>query len=244
MSKIYIKLAHKVNLLESITCLIFETNQDLEFEPGQFLAIEVSPGVHRSYSLFHCSPEAPQYYQNSLKKLQEGNYIGLMINTKPDGVGSQWAKNINLNEEFKAIGCNGQFTIRESINPKVFVGTSTGIAPFVPMINGLLKYNSKAKVTLFFGSLTAADDFAMNFFENIKLEYPNFHMISCYDEFGSDLEDGNHKLGRVTSIIPSELNAKEIQESDFYLCGNQFMVEATAKLLKEKGATNVYYEKY
>lgn len=244
MSKINIKLVHKVNLLESITCLIFETNQELEFEPGQFLAIEVSPGVHRSYSLFHCSPEAPEYYQNGIEEMQQGNYIGLMINTKPDGVGSHWARDIKLNEEFKAIGCNGRFTIRESTNPKVFVGTSTGIAPFIPMIKGLLESDPKEKVTLFFGALTAADDFAKTFFEKLKTKYSNFHMISCYDEFDKHLEDDNHKLGRVTSIIPSKLGEGEYQSSDFYLCGNPFMVEATAKLLEEKGATNVYYEKY
>jgi NAD(P)H-flavin reductase len=244
MSKINLKLVHKVNLLETITCLIFETESEMQFLPGQFLAIEVTPGVHRSYSLFHCSPMSPKYYPTDLKILENGNYIGLMINTKPDGVGSHWARNIQLKENFAAKGCNGKFTIQESYNPKVFVGTSTGIAPFVPMIQSLLYANENQQITLFFGSLTANDDFAKLFFQAIKSNYKNFQMISCYDEFDIGLEDPSHKLGRVTSIISAQMSIKQMQNSDFYLCGNPMMVEATAKLLEENKVQNVYYEKY
>jgi ferredoxin-NADP reductase len=244
MSKINIQLVHKVNLMETITCLIFETKSELQFQPGQFLAIEVMPGVHRSYSLFHCSPTAPKYYPNGLEPIASGNYIGLMINTKPDGVGSHWARNIELKEDFAAIGCNGNFVIQGSNNPKVFVGTSTGIAPFVPMVGSLLEGNENEQIRLFFGSLTSTDDFAKTFFEDIKSKYKNFQMVSCYDEFDTGLEDSSHKLGRVTSIIPKQMSAEVMRNSDFYLCGNPMMVEATAKLLQENRVENVYYEKY
>lgn len=244
MSKITITLVHKVELIPNITCLIFQTQGDFKFEPGQYLAIEVAPKVHRSYSLFYCGASAPSFYQTDLGDLQTGNYVGLMINTKPDGVGSHWAKNIELNQSFTAIGCNGTFVIQPSENPKVFVATSTGIAPFVPMIEKLLQQNPKQKITVFFGSVSKGEDFSNYFFNTLENKYPNFTVYKCYDNFDITKEDINRKLGRVTDIIPKILNQKDMQNTDFYLCGNPMMVEAVVKLLEENQVEKVYYEKY
>jgi all-trans-retinol 13,14-reductase len=244
MSKITITLVHKVNLLPNITCLVFQSDDSFKFEPGQFLAIEVTPGVHRSYSLFYCNSKSPNFYDTDLKDLQNGKYIGLMINTKPDGVGSYWAKNIQLKQEFPAIGCNGNFVIKESKNDKVFVATSTGIAPFVPMIQKLLIENPLQKITIFFGALTQGEDFSDYFFDKLKSKYSSLNLYKSYDNFDIVKEDKFNKLGRVTKIIPQVLNNEQMQNSDFYLCGNPMMVEATAKLLEENEVQNVYYEKY
>jgi all-trans-retinol 13,14-reductase len=244
MSKITIELVHKTNLLTDITCLIFQTQDSFKFKPGQFLAIEVAPKVHRSYSLFYCDNLQPNYYKTDLVDLQNGKYIGLMINTKPDGVGSNWAKNITLQQKFPAIGCNGQFVIQESKNSKVFVATSTGIAPFVPMIESLIKQNLEQQITVFFSSLSQNEDFSDHFFDALKTKNPNLKVYKCYDSLELGKEDESHKLGRVTQIIPAIMTIEQMQNSDFYLCGNPMMVEATAKLLVENGVENVYYEKY
>jgi all-trans-retinol 13,14-reductase len=244
MSKITITLVHKTNLLPDITCLIFQTNGDFKFEPGQFLAIEVAPAIHRSYSLFYCDGLKPNYYQTDLQDLQTGKYIGLMINTKPDGVGSHWAKNIELKQEFPAIGCNGSFVLKESKNDKVFVATSTGIAPFIPMIENLLEQKCDQKIRVFFGSLTEQDDFSDSFFDKFRAKDSSLKVYKCYDNFDIKKVDESHKLGRITTIIPQILDKVEMQKSDFYLCGNPMMVEATAALLEENKVVNVYYEKY
>ena len=244
MSKITITLIHKTNLLPDITCLIFQTSDNFNFEPGQFLAIEVAPKVYRSYSLFYCSSIKPSYYKTDLEDLQTGKYIGLMINTKPDGVGSHWAKNIKLQQQFAAIGCNGSFIIKQSSNYKVFVATSTGIAPFVPMIEQLLKQNPTQDIKVFFGSLSRSEDFSNYFVDALLSKYPNFKIYKCYDNLDVEQQDANHKLGRVTQIISQILSKQEMQNSDFYLCGNPMMIEATAKLLEENSVKNVYYEKY
>jgi NAD(P)H-flavin reductase len=244
MSKITIQLVHKVNLLPNITCLIFQSHDSFKFQPGQFLAIEVAPGVHRSYSLFYCGNAKPEYYPTELKGLETGKYIGLMINTKPDGVGSHWAKNIELKQEFPAVGCNGSFVIKPSDKSKVFVATSTGIAPFVSMIENLLNQNAEENITLFFGSLTPQEDFSDHFFNLLQNKYSNFKVYKCYDNLDIKDQSSNQKLGRVTQIIPSIMTPEQMQVSDFYLCGNPMMVEATAKLLEENEVKNVYYEKY
>jgi all-trans-retinol 13,14-reductase len=244
MSKITIELVHKINLLPHITCLLFQSQDTFNFQPGQFLAIEVAQNLHRSYSLFYCDDKAPDFYNTDLEDLETGKYIGLMINTKPDGVGSHWAKNIDLKQKFPAIGCNGQFVIKQSTNDKVFVATSTGIAPFIPMIEKILDQNPHQKITVFFGSLTQEEDFSSYFYDSIVNKYINLNVYKCYDNLDIVKENVYNKHGRVTDIIPKILDAKKINSSDFYLCGNPFMVEATAKLLEEKGAINVYYEKY
>ncbi len=244
MSKITIELVHKVNLLQDITCLIFQSQDSFKFEPGQFLTIEVSPGVHRSYSLFYCDSKAPRYYENGLKDLSTDKYIGLMINTKPDGAGSHWAQNIKVNQKFSAIGCNGSFVIHQSNKPKVFVATSTGIAPFVPMIESLLKQNPKEAIVIFFGALTIQDNFSEQFLGGFESIYPDFKIYCCYDILEVNKQNSKQKSGRVTQIIPESMTNDQMQNSDFYLCGNPMMVEAANTLLVKNKVENIYFEKY
>jgi all-trans-retinol 13,14-reductase len=244
MNKIHIQLVHKVNLIEHITCLIFQTKDHLEFRPGQYLAIEVAPKVYRSYSLFYCNSKTPVFCDTGLEDLPNGNYIGLMINTKPDGVGSHWAKNIELRQEYKAVGPSGTFLIRESVKNKVFVATSTGIAPFIPMIKQLLEPNPKLELTVFFGALSPIEDFSNYFFDDLQSKYSGLKVYKCYDNLELNQQNQANKLGRVTQIIPQILSTEQIQSNDFYLCGNPLMVEATSKFLEGNHVANVYYEKY
>lgn len=243
MSKITIELVHKIDLLPNITCLIFQSQDIFKFEPGQFLAIEVSPGVHRSYSLFYCDHKAPAYYTANLKDLEAGKYIGLMINTKPDGVGSYWAKNIELKQVFPAIGCNGSFVVQRSLYPKVFVATSTGIAPFIPMIKSVITSDMNQTIMIYFGALSPSDDFSDSFLGQLASN-PNVKVYKCFDNIDPDLTNQTNNLGRVTKVIQATMTRHQMQGSDFYLCGNPMMVEATAKLLEENQVQNVYYEKY
>jgi ferredoxin-NADP reductase len=244
MNKITIKLVHKVNLLDNITCLLFKTTDHLDFEPGQYLAIQVAPKVYRSYSLYCCSHFAPTFYPCGLTDLQHGKYIGLMINTKPDGVGSHWAKNIQLDQEFMALGCNGSFGLKVTGRPKVFVGSSTGIAPFVPMVAEVLKFNKKINIQVFFGSLDPRDDFSKTFFGEMQSEYKQLQLIACYDNLDDNMVDAHHKHGRVTQVIMESMTNEQMQATDFYICGNPMMVEAMVELLEKQNVQGIFVEKY
>jgi all-trans-retinol 13,14-reductase len=238
MPKIKLQLVHKVNLLPTAVSMIFKCEDEFKYTAGQFLSILVAEKTYRSYSLFYCDSKAPKYYDNDLEDLETGKYIGLMINTKPMGPGSQKAIDMQIGEFIDAIGCNGQFVLVENDRPKVFVASSTGLAPFVPIIEQALAINPDQKIKIFFGAFVPSDDFTAPFFTN----YPQVQVISCYDKIEENEISQTKQLGRVTDVIPKLI--PNLPENDFYICGNPFMVKATEDLIRSLGVETIYMEKF
>lgn len=238
MPKLKLELVHKVNLLPTAISLIFKSTDDFKYKAGQFISLLVAEKAYRSYSLFYCSSQAPLFYDTNLNDLDDGQYIGLMINTKPMGVGSQKAIAMEVGDVIEAVGCNGQFLVVDNDKPKVFVASSTGLAPFVPMIDEILNTNPSQKVQIFFGAFNVGDDFTSYFFKNS----PQVELISCYDDIDTQEQSLTKQLGRVTDIIPKL--AGDLLSKDFYICGNPFMVKATEDLLKSMGVETIYTEKF
>ncbi len=244
MPKLKLELVHKVNFLPTAVSMIFKSTDDFKYTAGQFLSLLVAEKTYRSYSLFYCDAKSPAFYTNNLPDLAqgEGRYIGLMINTKPMGVGSQKAIEMQVGETIDAIGCNGQFLVVNNDRPKTFVASSTGLAPFVPMVEQILNINPDQKIQIFFGAFNPNDDFTYYFFQNT----PQVELISCYDDMngkdGTQEQTATKQLGRVTDIIPKLV--QDLPSSDFYICGNPFMVKATEDLLRSLGVETIYMEKF
>jgi toluene monooxygenase electron transfer component len=240
MPKINLSLAHKTNLIPTAISLIFKTSDSFDFQPGQFFSMLVAPKEYRSYSCFYADSKAPTFYPNgNLPDLTEGKYLGFMVNTKPNGTGSHFFMDIKDGDKVVAIGANGKFLLEHGNRPKAFIATSTGLAPFVEMIKQTLTQNPDQEILVFFGVWQPKDDFARQFFA----DYPQVRVITCCDECPKEDLSETVKLGRVTQIIP-EMLGDQLPEYDFYICGNQFMVEATEILLREKGSTTIYMEKF
>lgn len=239
MPKINLTLVHKTFLIPTAVSMIFKTEDDFEFLPGQFFSMLVAPKEYRSYSCFYCSSQAPRLYLNSLPDLKKGRYLGFMVNTKPGGQGSHFFENIKVDDQVVAIGANGKFLLNNNKRPKAFVASSTGLAPFIELIKQALEQDSNQKILVFFGVWKPVDDFAKQFFESTS----QVQVITCCDECPEDLLSDTVKLGRVTKVIPEYLGDR-LPAYDFYICGNQFMVEATEKLLEEKGSKTIFTEKF
>ena len=239
MPKINLTLVHKTHLIPTAISLIFKTEDNFSYSPGQFFSMLVAPKEYRSYSCFYHSQIAPKFYPNDLPDLETGTYLGFMVNTKPNGAGSNFFINVNINDQVVAIGGNGKFLLEQNDRPKAFIASSTGLSPFVEIINQALTINPNQEILVFFGVWQPSDNFTAQFFANI----PQVKIITCCDECPVEKLDENTKLGRVTQIIPEQLGNK-ISNYDFYICGNQFMVEAMEKTLIENNVTTIYMEKF
>jgi NAD(P)H-flavin reductase len=243
MPKINLELVHKTNLIPTAISLIFKTTDEFTFEPGQFFSMLVGPKEYRSYSCFWSDSKAPKFYDNDLADLKEdqkeGKYLGFMVNIKPNGVGSHFFMDIQNGDQVVAIGGNGKFLLEAGNRPKAFVASSTGLAPFVEIIKQTLNENPNQEILIFFGVWQPADEFAIQFFKDTT----QVKVIVCCDECPEEQLSDTVKLGRVTQVIPEMLGDK-LPDYDFYICGNQFMVEATEELLRSKGSTTIYMEKF
>jgi ferredoxin-NADP reductase len=146
---------------------------------------------------------------------------------------------LQLDTNVQAIGPNGKFLLQSGPRPKCFVASSTGLAPFVEIINQIVQVDPKTPILVYFGVWNPNDDFAGQFLSG----FANVKLITCCDECPPEKLDQNTVLGRVTQVIPEQLG-KSITDYDFYICGNQFMVEAMEKILIDLDCSTIYMEKF
>ncbi|MBU2544611.1 hypothetical protein KJ618_04050, partial [Patescibacteria group bacterium] len=129
---------------------------------------------------------------------------------------------------------------------KVFVATGTGIAPFRSMIiDCLSRYElltMNYELILYWGLRLEEDIYWKEEFENLEKQYPNFHFYLVLSK-ASDHWQG--KTGHVTEHVLNE--EKDLENSDFYLCGNKEMVKELEEQLlaknvpKERIKTELFY---
>jgi len=239
MPKSTITCLDKMELASKIYLLKFGVDSVLDYIPGQFISVEVAPKVYRSYSLM-------SYLKDESNKAEYKSQVEFLVNTRSGGEGSQAIEKTKAGDKFNALGPLGKFHLTENDRPKVFVATGTGLGPFVGMIDGILKSDPKANITLFFGVYSSEFDYCRRFFVDFldTGKYKNFKIITCSDSLlEGETENEILKLGKVTTVIPKII--LDFTTYDFYICGNPFMVADTEKLLIEKGAIdNIYTEKY
>ncbi len=253
-----IQLVHKYQFNQDIVILYYTCSSELKYTAGQYISLEVLPKTFRSYSIFELGTIINDPFELDLNKNKKPTdyIIGLMINTRPGGIGSQYAQNCKVGDTVKALGPSGKFNLVKSQNSRVFVATSTGLAPFIPMINNIRK-DSNEKIFVYFGVKSIEDNFAYSLLNSI----PNLELNVCVelDPTTKDSKD-NSKLdcnlnnnfkqkvqqGFVTGYLDSKLKTHEFEPNltDFYLCGNPMMIEAVKEILTKQGANNIYEEKY
>lgn len=212
--------------------------KDFAFEPGQFVGIKVpTRNVPRAYSIVDFD--------------SKNLVLSFLIDISPQGVNSKYFEGMNIGDEVEISGPFGVFKLRDSNFNKVFVCTSTGIAPFLPMFSKLFISNFSGLITLFFGFRYFKDDFLDSFVENF-INKDNFEYFKCIskEENLKNNFDLNPKVfaGRVTNCIEYLFLKKtfDFTNSEFYLCGSSEMVEDVKNLLLKLNVRkeNILFEKY
>jgi all-trans-retinol 13,14-reductase len=236
MARHTLQLDRKIDFSQNIIILYFKSETKIEFEPGQFLKFEVAPMIYRSYSIFWGGDEV------------NDNMIGIIVNTTSGGLGSQFIKKILPQDKVNIIGPIGKLAVSANDNQNVFVATSTGLSPFIPMIQKIRKVNT-SPITIYFGIKTISDNFALDLLKDItntdlkiclsqqiqtepinNLKYPNLQITTHF--------------ARVDAALKQDIAQYNKQSTNFYLCGNPQMVQETSEYLKINNFNNIYEEKF
>lgn len=247
MGKIQLKLVKKTDLISKVFFLVFKSEIELGYVPGQFFSLEIQPKVFRPYSVCYVGKTLNDFeVETGLESLTEGEYVCFMISTKPGGTASHFFEEVKEGHAVNAIGPAGSFKLKEKKAKNVFVSTGTGLAPFVPMINLILEESPNAEVNLFFGCWNLNDNFVLRFFPKFldKSKYPNFKIYVVAEDLQNQPESDFLKEGRVTGVIPKVLN--NLFEYNYYLCGHPAMVSAMEEVLLKQGVSqeNLVLEKF
>ncbi|HKR40685.1 MAG TPA: benzoate 1,2-dioxygenase electron transfer component BenC [Paraburkholderia sp.] len=196
------------------------------FLAGQYVNIDVpGSGQHRSYSFSSAPGESK---------------ISFLIKKIPGGVMSTWLESAQPGNKVELTGPLGSFYLRAVERPLLFLAGGTGLAPFLSMLEVLVRANSQQKVHLIYGVTRDLDLVQVEEIEAYKEKLPNF----TYSTVVAEAVSNHPRKGWVTQHMPAEaLNDGDV---DVYLCGPPPMVDAVRKHFDENGVkpNSFHYEKF
>lgn len=237
-----LKLAEKRQLNGNVFEFIFtplEPNS-LEFEPGQFINIDIpstEKRIVRSYSI------------SSNPMLKETIEICVKL---VDGPGSKYLKELNVGDIVSGSGPFGIFSIKDDYNENMlFVATGTGIAPFKSMLGYQVERNFQSDIMILFGLRSEEDIFYDELFKGISVAQKNINYHLSLSR-PSDVWPGSK--GRVTELLrkyESQGDFKnggimDLKNLRVFICGNGDMIKEVSDMFKEMGLPEdkIHHEKF
>jgi NAD(P)H-flavin reductase len=203
----------------------------LDFEPGQFMEVEI-PGteIRRAYSLAN-----PPNWDGRAE---------FLIHLRPDGAFSTWlAETAAVGDELLVRGPQGAFGLRDNgIRPRWFVAGGMGLAPMLSMMRRMAEWSDPQPVRLFLGVGSDSD----------VPELPELAeagaLLSGFDVTTSVWQPGPDWAGEVGTPVDAlkAALADGDHQPDIYLCGPPAMVDAGAEVARNHGLgeANIVIERY
>jgi phytoene dehydrogenase-like protein/NAD(P)H-flavin reductase len=219
--KVLAQLVNKLQLTDSIYEFSYQLPKDVDFCPGQYARIQYGDAEYGSYSIVN----------------ENNRLIRFIIETKFGGLYAKYFKSLKPGDYSTIRLPLGDFTFRQSNNRKVFISTGTGIAPQIAMITQAAKDSFDEHIDVYFGCRYAKDNFINRYLRNIEESFTINSKICISRE-----KKEGYIHGRVTKPINAVVG--NLEDNDFYISGNPAMVADTVKLLRKKGASNIYSENY
>ena len=232
-------IEHKGQVIDKLwvnnyTVLVrFRVKGNFKFRAGQFIMVRVEEGVYRAYSIASGPGE---------------KFLEVIIDTTPDGPGSQWARRVKKDDVVVFRGPFGHFGLRESsgdnIKFRFFIATGTGIAPIRSMLYSV-EGDRKAKYELVWGLRYDKDIYFDEEWQELRSGWLSFDYVYCLSREG-EVEGEHYFKGRVTDYLYIVLKQEIISQAEFYVCGRRKMVDDVRQILESRGVRpgRVVWEKY
>jgi len=215
-----------------------DTSKTIVFTPGQYIILKVPVGagfVNRLYSIASAST-------------QTGSFE-LLIKRVPGGLASDYINAFVVGQKVEFSGPAGQFSLKNTPLPKVFITTGTGIAPIRSFI--LSNKTHAQTYHLFWGMSTVADLYLLDELKEVSKNDPHFKfMVNLSKEPSLEkingVDRGFFSLGHVNEGVLGLLNNSLQSNFEFYICGRREVVESLREYLYTHGIDRslVYFERY
>lgn len=203
----------------------------ISFKAGQYVDVLV-PGTKewRSYSMANPPSRA--------------NDIELMIKLMPGGLFSSYLVDyLKVGERLTLQGPYGNFYLRDSGRPALFIAGGSGMAPILALLRAMVERHDARAVTYFYGARTRRDLFQIDELHELEQRLPRFRFIPALSEpLPSD--DWSGEVGLITDVVKRVVPSFTGMEA--YMCGPTAMIDAAIALLT-KGRMNeseIFYDKF
>ena len=204
-----------------------EQDASVSFLPGQYMNVIV--------------PNTTQSRSYSFSSMLKNGTVEFLVRNIPGGLMSTYLTEFaKAGDALTMTGPVGSFYLRDIKRPLLFLAGGTGLAPFLAMLEAMLRNGASHPVHMIYGVNTDADLVEVDKLAAFAESIPGFTFATVVGDATS-----THPLkGYVTNHLPGEhLHGGDV---DIYLCGPPPMVDAVRSYLTQKGVTpaNFYFEKF
>ncbi|MBL8419896.1 MAG: 2Fe-2S iron-sulfur cluster binding domain-containing protein [Dechloromonas sp.] len=194
--------------------------QQIPFKAGQYINIILDDGQRRAFS-FANPPHEAEFVELQIRLMKGGLFTTHVFEKMKEG------------DEVRFEGPIGDFSLRESQRPIVFVAGATGFAPVKSMVEDAFKRGLKREIHLYWGVKQLRDLYLPELPQQWARDHANFHFIPVLSEPAPE-DVWNGRTGLVHEAILEDF--PELKGHEIYACGSVRMVEAIFPFLKNHGA--------
>ena len=194
--------------------------QQIPFKAGQYINVILDDGQRRAFS-FANPPHEAEFVELQIRLMKGGRFTTHVFEKMKEG------------DEVRFEGPIGDFSLRESQRPIVFVAGATGFAPVKSMVEDAFQRGLKREIHLYWGVRQLRDLYLPELPQQWARDHANFHFIPVLSEPApEDVWTG--RTGLVHQAILEDF--PELKGHEIYACGSVRMVEAIFPFLKSHGA--------
>ena len=194
--------------------------QQIPFKAGQYINIILDDGQRRAFS-FANPPHEAEFVELQIRLMKGGLFTTHVFEKMKEG------------DEVRFEGPIGDFSLRESQRPIVFVAGATGFAPVKSMVEDAFKRGLKREIHLYWGVKQLRDLYLPELPKQWARDHANFHFIPVLSDPAQE-DVWNGRTGLVHEAILEDF--PELKAHEIYACGSVRMVEAIFPFLKSHGA--------
>lgn len=194
--------------------------QQIPFKAGQYINIILDDGQRRAFS-FANPPHEPEFIELQIRLVAGGRFTTHVFEKMKVG------DPINFEAPL------GDFSLRESERPIVFVAGATGFAPVKSMVEDAFKRGLKRQIHLYWGVKQLKDLYLPDLPRQWAKDHANFHFVPVLSEPAPE-DQWTGRTGLVHEAILADF--PELKGHEIYACGSVRMVEAIFPVLKKHGA--------
>ena len=199
--------------------LALPDGQDLPFRAGQYINILLDDGQRRAFS-FANPPQVRGHIELHVRRIPGGRFTGHVFTQ------------MKVGDTLRFEGPLGDFTLRDSDAPILFVAGATGFAPIKSIVEDAFARGVMRPMWLYWGVRHRADLYALALAEQWQREHANFRVVPVLSE-PDPAEGWSGRTGLVHEAMLADF--PDLQGHEVYVCGSVKMVEAAVPAFLAQG---------
>jgi CDP-4-dehydro-6-deoxyglucose reductase, E3 len=193
--------------------------EPIRFIAGQYLNIVLDDGQRRAFS-FANPPQVQGHIELHVRRIPGGRFTGHVFTHMQRG------------DTLRFEAPLGDFTLRESTNPILFVAGATGFAPVKSIIEDAFARGLTRPMHLYWGVRKHTDLYALSLAEGWQRDHPNLRFVPVLSEPDA-LPAWTGRTGLVHEAILHDY--PDLRAHEVYVCGSVKMVEAALPAFATQG---------